>query len=121
MSTTWARRVSGFFTADSPLVPNLGTLARMARNDHLELSHRLSRCLRPARAALAIDEIQVPSIDEHAESLAEDEHRIADGERIEEQEQAAADREEPERDRKHALPRPLGRDPLHHEAHGEQR
>src|SRR5262245_25520244 len=64
-------------------------------------------------------EIEVARIHEHAETLAEDKDRIADIERIAEQQQPAADREEPERDRHHHLSRTLGRNPLHHEAHGE--
>src|SRR5262245_37268941 len=64
-------------------------------------------------------EVQVARVDEHAEALAEDEDWIADIERIAEQQQPAADREEPERDRHDHLSRALGRNPLHHEAHGE--
>src|SRR5262245_6968265 len=73
-------------------------------------------CRAPAVAQL---EVQVARVDEHTEALAEDEDRIADIERIAEQQQPAADREEPERDRHHHLSRALGCDPLHHKAHGE--
>src|SRR5690348_15850241 len=118
MSPTWARRVSGFFMAGSPVVPNLRRFYRERRAAiHSELvSYRLQIYV----TALAIDEIQVPQIDEEPEPLSDDEHRVPLDERIGKEHHAAADREERERDRKHALARALGRDPLHHEAHPEQ-
>ena len=52
--------------------------------------------------------------------MADDEDRILAIDGIAQQHQAAADREDPERGRHHAAPGPLGGDPLHDEAHGEQ-
>src|SRR5262249_52471123 len=64
-------------------------------------------------------EIEIASVDENAEALTQDEYRVANVERITEQQQPAADREEPERDRHHHLAGTLGGDPLHQEAHRE--
>src|SRR5437868_15386394 len=47
------------------------------------------------------DEIEIADIDDQAERLACDEYRIAAIERIDQQQRAAADREEPERHRHH--------------------
>src|SRR5262245_37939753 len=77
--------------------------------------------LEVARASLAIDEIQVPQVDEEPKALADDEHRVLLGERIGKEQHAAADREEPERHRKDALARAFARDPLHDETQPEQR
>src|SRR5882672_2432087 len=64
-------------------------------------------------------EIEVARVDEHAKTLAQDEHRVADVERIAEQQHSAADREEPEGDRHDHLAGALGGDPLHEKAHRE--
>src|SRR5947209_9470695 len=64
-------------------------------------------------------EVEIARINEHAKALSENKHRVADIERVGEQEKPAADGEEPERDRHHHLAGALGGDPLHHEAHGE--
>src|SRR5215471_6943324 len=70
-------------------------------------------------AAIAQLEIDVARIDENSEALAQDENRVADIEGVEQEQHAAADREEPEGDRHHHFSRALGGDPLHREAHGE--
>src|SRR5262249_6502233 len=70
-------------------------------------------------AAIAQLEIEVARIDENSEALAQDENRVADIEGVEQEQHAAADREEPEGDRHHHFSRALGGDPLHREAHGE--
>src|SRR5512146_3133136 len=77
------------------------------------------RALDRRRPAAADDKLQIAQIDEHAERLPDDEHRVLAIERVAEQHQAAADREHPERGRHHTAPGPLRGDPLYHEAHGE--
>src|SRR6476660_544575 len=72
-------------------------------------------------AATAHDKLQIAQIDEHAEGLPYDEHRVFPVERVTEQHQTAADREHPERGR-HDTPAGAFRGyPLHDETHGEQR
>src|SRR5450755_887576 len=66
------------------------------------------------------DKIEVADIDHKAQRLARDEDRVSAVERVDQQQRAAADREEPERDRNDASAGALGRDPLYHEAHGEE-
>src|SRR5262247_2311916 len=68
-------------------------------------------------AAFAVTqlEVKVAQIDEHAKRLAEDEDRIADVEGVDQQQEASADRKEPERNRHHHLAGALRRDPLHDE------
>ena len=61
----------------------------------------------------AQDKLQIAQIDEHAEALARDEHRIAAVERIDEQQQPAADRAPPERHRNDAPADPFRGNPLH--------
>src|SRR5215472_10127052 len=56
--------------------------------------------------------MEIAQIDEQAKPLADDENRIADVERVEEQQEAAADRKEPECDRHHTAADPLGGHPL---------
>src|SRR5205085_676419 len=65
-------------------------------------------------------EVKIARIDEYAEPLAEDEHRVARVQRVGEQEESAADRKEPERDRHHHAPGALRGDPLHQKPHGEE-
>ena len=69
---------------------------------------------------LAEDEPEVAHIDEEAERLAGDEHRIAAADGVDEQERAAEEREEPEGDRDDRAAGALARDPLHDEAHHEE-
>src|ERR1700690_139129 len=70
--------------------------------------HTLCRCALPAAAD---DELKIAQIDEHAERLPNDEHRVLTVECVAEQHQAAADREHPERGWHHAAPGPLRGDP----------
>src|ERR1700693_4138907 len=70
--------------------------------------------------ALAKHKVEITRINAQSHSLADGEDRIANVERIDEQQHPAADREEPERQRDHAAPDPFGRHPLHDEPHGEQ-
>src|SRR5215831_3983928 len=69
---------------------------------------------------LAADQVEVAEIDEEAGALAEDEDGVLTVDRVDEERQPPADREEPERERDHALAPALGRDPLHEKAHGEE-
>src|SRR5262249_13565031 len=55
----------------------------------------------PGAAAIAQLEIEVARIDENSEALAQDENRVADMEGVDQEQHAAADREEPEGDRHH--------------------
>src|SRR5882762_1154638 len=138
MSSTWAARVSGFFTASllfKGCVPAPRTSVGRAPVRYPSPADRRFQCSRESRwwylrrsgggrprgAPLPVHEIQVPQVDEDAKALAEDEDRVLDGERVDEQQEPAADREEPEGDRKDAFFRALAGDPLHHETHGEQR
>src|SRR5215510_3154169 len=69
---------------------------------------------------VAQDEVEVARVDEEAGALAQDEDRIAAPQRVEQEGQAAADREIPEGARHHALAQALRRDPLDEEARGEE-
>src|SRR5262245_35814227 len=69
---------------------------------------------------VAQDEVEVARVDEEAGALAQDEHGITAPQRVEQEGQAAADREIPEGARHHALAQALGRDPLNEEARGEE-
>src|SRR5215472_8645739 len=71
-------------------------------------------------ALLAPDEIEVAKVNEETRALPQDEHRIAAVNRIDEQDAAAADGEEPEGEGNDALPLALGGDPLHEEAAEEE-
>src|SRR6266403_4637256 len=66
------------------------------------------------------DEIKIAHVNQEPERLARDEHRVSSIQRVNQQQYAATDREEPERHRDHARARALRCDPLHHEAHGEK-
>src|SRR4029077_14277450 len=82
------------------------------------------RRLRPGLGQAALlppDQIEVSQVHEEARALTEDEDRIQAVHRVDQQGETAADREEPEGDRDHALLLPLRRDPLHQEAHREER
>ena len=70
--------------------------------------------------ALTQHKVQVAQVNEDAERLAGDEHRIPAIERIDQQHQTATDRENPERQRNDAAAGALGRDPLHQKSHGEK-
>src|SRR5438309_5986409 len=70
---------------------------------------------------LAVDEVQVAQVHEQARPLAEDEDGVAAVDGVEEEREAAAEREVPEEDGDHALLPALRRDPLHDEAGGEER
>src|SRR5471030_3239507 len=72
------------------------------------------------RAAAAHDELQIAQIDEYAERLPDNEHRVFAVQRVAEQHQPAANREYPERGRHHAAAGAFGGDPLHDKAHREQ-
>src|SRR5262245_58740252 len=99
------------------LLPMLGLRARGA------LGHR-SVWLGMSRGQslmLAADEVEVATVDEQPGPLAENEDRVQSIDGVGEEGEPAADREEPERERNHALAFPLGGDPLHEEAHGETR
>src|SRR5438128_7005216 len=71
--------------------------------------------------AFAVNEIKIAGVDEQAQRLAGDEHRILAVERIDQQQRAPADREQPEAQRDHATPRALRGDPLHQKPRREQR
>jgi hypothetical protein len=71
-------------------------------------------------APLTQHEIDISYINEHAECLPSDEYRVAAIERISQEQRAAADRQQPERQRDDALAGALGGDPLHHEARGKE-
>src|SRR5262249_60519756 len=68
-----------------------------------------------------VDERNIARVDEQAERLAGDEYRVLAVKRVDQQQRAAAGREQPERQWNHAAPRALGGDPLHQEARREQR
>src|SRR5437588_4329572 len=92
------------------------------RNGRCRCAPRRSRTLRfgpGGLAAVAQFEIEIAGIDEDAEALAQNEDRVANVKRVAEQQDAAADGEEPERNRHHHLAGTLGGNPLHHEAHRE--
>src|SRR5262249_12694275 len=120
----WVMRGNGFMTGN--LSPNHITLCNCDRSKDASADAvrgclrapgpRIARSRNPGYAPVAQLEIEVAGIDEHAKALAEDENRIADEKSVAEQQHAAADREEPERDRHHHLAGALGGDPLHHEA-----
>src|SRR5499433_1761113 len=81
------------------------------------------RRLRPGlgeQALLAPDEIEVAKVDEETGALPQDEHGVAAVNRVDEQDGAATDGEEPEGDGNDALPPALGGDPLHEEAAEEE-
>src|SRR5439155_26876518 len=69
----------------------------------------------------AVDEIEVPRVDEEPGGLAEDKHGVEPVDRVRQQRHAAAHREEPERPGHDALLRALRRDPLDDEARREER
>src|SRR5437762_4901555 len=70
---------------------------------------------------VAIDEVEVPGVDEEARGLAEDEHRVEPVDRVRQQRHATAHREQPEGAGHDALLRALRRDPLVEEARREER
>src|SRR5712691_12362518 len=72
-------------------------------------------------ASLAVNEVKIAGVDEQSQRLAGDEHRVPAVERVNEQQGAAADREQPEAQRDDAAPRALRRDPLHQKPRREQR
>src|SRR3569623_3215619 len=72
-------------------------------------------------AAAAQHELQIAQIDKNAERLTDDEDRILAIQCVAEQHDAAADREHPERRRHDAAAGALGCDPLHDEAHREEK
>src|SRR5215831_4377316 len=81
------------------------------------------RRLRPGlgeQALLAPDKIEVAKVDEETRALPQDEHGVAAMNRVDEQDGAATDGEEPEGDGNDALPPALGGDPLHEEAAEEE-
>src|SRR6185503_18945747 len=61
------------------------------------------------------DEVEVAEVDEEARALADHEHGVHPVGGVDEEGEPAADREEPEGDRDHALLLSLGGDPLHEE------
>jgi hypothetical protein len=68
----------------------------------------------------ALDEVEIAQVNEYAKSLAQDEHRVLDVERVAEQQQAAADRKTPKCQRDDAFASALRSNSLHQKAHGER-
>ncbi len=73
-----------------------------------------------APIALLEDQHNVADIDQRRDALAEDDHRLALHDAVDQRHQPAAHREDPECERDDALAGALARDPLHQEAAGEQ-
>src|SRR6516164_1687433 len=78
---------------------------------------KLSGC--GCRTSAAQDKLQIAQVNEDTKSLPYDEHGVLTIERIAEQHQTAADRENPERRRHDTLAGAFRRNPLHDETHGE--
>ena len=74
--------------------------------------------LRPARLGLP-DQHDVSDIDDVRQELPDDDDRLTLDDPIEQRQQAAPDREEPERHRHYALACTFARNPLHQEARGK--
>src|SRR5712692_10709744 len=72
-------------------------------------------------ALLAPDQVEVAQVHEQAGPLTEDEDGVQAVDGVDQQGEATADREEPERDGNHALLLPLGGDPLDEEPAREER
>src|SRR6266481_1603415 len=96
------------------IAPSASPATGMTTATRLSLSRR-----RGGAAAVTQLEIEVAPVDEHAERLAQDENRVADIQRIGQQQRAAANRKKPKRDRHHHFSRAFRGDPLHQESHGE--
>src|SRR2546427_8405309 len=73
-----------------------------------------------ALPSLLEDEHDVADIDDRRQPLAEDDHRLALDQAIDQRHQPAAHGENPERERDDAFSCTFARDPLHQETCGEQ-
>src|SRR5262245_10549870 len=72
------------------------------------------------RARRSVDEVEIAGVDQEPGRLPENEDGVQSVDGVGEQGHAAPHRPVPELDGNHALPRPLGGDPLHDEPRGEE-
>src|SRR5262245_35174855 len=99
----------------------LGARLRFSTSGRLPSTRAiLARGSRGDALGVAQDEVEVAGVDEEARALTQDEDGIAAPEGVEEQGQAAADREIPEGAGHDALAQTLRGDPLDEEARGEK-
>src|SRR3990172_710510 len=107
--------------------PGIIRISRACGTAHLIDSIGVSSSRRPSGAGLgeaallAPDEVEIAQVDQEARALAQHEHRVLAVDRVDQQRGSPADREEPERNRDHALFLAFGGDPLDKKAAREER